>query len=142
VLIGADVAASEVTNDVQVAEEATVGENGVTTVGTLTVDNQFLFREEFDEPRAFACIYLPGTTEHEWRPHPIEYRLGDDRLPNTVPGAATLRAEMTVRLVEEERATVDGPIPVERAESCPEQSDDQRIVVVLGDEMPRPPRRG
>jgi hypothetical protein len=146
VLIGADVAASEVTYDVQIAEEATVGDDGVTSVGTLTVDNKFLFREHLEEPRAFACIYRTGTAdgnatdEPPWRPHPIEYRVDGERLPDTVPGGATITAAMTVRLGDEERATADGSIPVERAESCPPESTGQRIVVVRGTEVPRPPR--
>jgi hypothetical protein len=139
VLVGADVAASEVTYDVQVAEEATVDDDGRTSVGTLTVDNRFVFREHVDEPQAFACIYLPNT-EHEWRLHPIEYRLDAGRLPNSISGSTTITADMTLRLFEAERAAVDGPIPVERADSCPETGADRRIVVVLGDDLPRPPR--
>jgi hypothetical protein len=138
-LIGADVAASEVTYDVQIGEEATVGENGRTNVGTLTVTNEFFFREPVDEPRAFACIYMPGT-EHEWRPQPIEYQVTDGHLPNRISGAGTVKADMTVRLADDEQAAVNGPIPVERVDSCPETAESQRILVVLGDDVPHPPR--
>lgn len=141
VFVGADVAASGVTYDVDIADEASIESDGDVAVGTLTVDSDFVFREPIDAPRAYACIYVSGLEEYEFRPQPVQYRVGDDRLPDTVPGTGSITASMTVGLTEDERRNVSGPIGVERAETCPEDSDESRIVVVLGDDIPRPPRR-
>lgn len=78
--------------------------------------------------------------EYDMRPHPVDYRVGDDRLPARLPGSETITATMTVRLSNEEAATLDGPISIDRADECPEPGDTPRIVVVIGDEMPQPPR--
>lgn len=138
-LVGADIVASEVTYNIAVEDEAVVGDRGQVVLGTLTMENQFVFREPIDRPQALACIYVPAMDESDMRPHPVEYRVGEDRVPDTIPGAGTITATMTVRLTDEEAATIDGPMPIERAEECPEASDEPRIVVVTGDDMPRPP---
>jgi hypothetical protein len=139
--VGADVAASGVSYDVDIADEASIETDGEVAVGTLTVESDFVFREPIDTPRAYACIYVAGAEASGFRPHPVQYRVGDFRVPDTVPGTGSITASMTVRLTDDERRNVSGPIGVERAATCPEDSDESRIVVVLGDEMPRPPRR-
>lgn len=139
-LVGADVVASEVTYEVDLNDEATVGDRGQVILGTLTMENQFVFREPIDRPQAFACIYVPAMDEYDMRPHPVEYRVGEDRVPDSIAGAGTIPATMTVRLSDEEAATLDDPLPIENAEECPEAGNEPRIVVVTGDEMPRPPR--
>lgn len=139
-LIGADVAASEVTYEVGVEDEAVVGDRGQVVLGSITVENRFVFREPFDLPQSYACIYVPAMEAYDMRPHPIQYRVGEERLPNSIPGTGTLTVTMAVRLTDEEAATIDGPLPIEHAEECPEAGDGPRIVVVTGDDMPRPPR--
>lgn len=138
-LVGADIVASEVTYNVNVEDEAVVGDRGQVVLGTLMMENRFVFREPIDRPQVYACIYVPTMEEYDMRPHPVEYRVGNDRVPDTIPGSGTITATMTVRLTDEEVATVDGPLQVERAEECPEASDEPRIVVVTGEGMPRPP---
>lgn len=140
VLVGADVAASEVTYAVDLSDEAAVDERGRVVLGAVTVENRFVFREPVDVPQAFACIYVPAMAEYDMRPHPVEYRVGEGRVPDSVAGTGTLSVTMMVRLTDEEAATVDGPLPVELADACPDAGEAPRIVVVMGDDMPRPPR--
>ncbi len=139
-LVGGDAVASEVTYEIGLDEQASVGDRGEVVVGTVTIENQFVFREPIDRPQALACIYVPAMDEYDMRPQPVNYRVGDDRVPDSIAGAGTMTATMTVRLTDEEAATIDGPLPIERAEECPDAADTPRIVVVIGDEMPRPPR--
>lgn len=136
VLVGADVVASDVAYEMNINTEGQIEDNGEVVIGTLTIDNRFVFREPIDVPRAFACIYVD-----ELRPHPVQYRVGEDRVPNYIPGSGTITATMSVRLNDEEIAAVDGPLPIVQADECPAESEDLQIVVVMGDEMPRPPRR-
>lgn len=140
VLVGADVVASEVTYEVVVEDEAVVDDRGQVIIGAVRVENQFVYREPIDVPRAFACIYVPGMDEYDMRPEPVQYRVDDGRIPDSVPGAGTITATMTVGLSDEEAATVDGPMPIEVAAECPDPGDEPLIVVVTGGDMPRPPR--
>lgn len=139
-MVGVDLIVSDVGYDVTIEDEGVVDDGGEVVVGTLTVDNQFVFREPIDVPEAFACLFVPGMDEYEMRPQPIQYRVGEDRVPDSVPGGTTITARMTVRLADEEASTVDGPIPIERVDACPDESENPRIVVVMGDDMPRPQR--
>lgn len=140
--VGADVAASEVDYEVDVANEGAVDDSGRVVLGTLTVHNRFVFREPIDLPQSFACVAVPGVAEHDVRPTPVAYRIDGERgVPDSVPGGAALEVTMTVRLTPDEVAALDGPIPVERAEECPTESADPRIVVIVGGEMTRPPLR-
>lgn len=139
-MVGVDLIVSDVGYDVTIEDEGVVDDGGEVVVGTLTVDNQFVFREPIDVPEAFACLFVPGMDEYEMRPQPIQYRVGEDRVPDSVPGGTTITARMTVRLADEEASTVDGPIPIERVDTCPDESENPRIVVVMGDDMPRPQR--
>ena len=140
VLVGADVVAGDLEYDMRTAEEVAIEGGGEVVVGTVTIDNQFVFREPVDAPDAFACIYVPGM-EYGMRPEPVGYRVGGERLPDSIPGSTTVSANMTVGLSSEEAATVAGPMPIERAAECPAESSTARIVIVLGEGMPRPPRR-
>lgn len=139
-LVGADIVASEVTYEVDLNEAANVGDRDQVVLGTMTIENRFVFREPIDHPQALACIYIPAMDEYDMRPHPVEHRVREGRVPDSIPGAGTLTVTMTVRLTDEEAATIDGPLPIERAEECPEPGDEPRIVVVTGNDMPRPPR--
>lgn len=136
VLVGADVAASDVTYNVTLQDEADFNDRGEVTLGTVTVENQFVFREPIDLPQAFACTYLPDSGS---RLLPVQYRVDTGSVPNTIPGSRTMTVMMTVRLSDDDAAAVGNQVPIERAETCPETSDDPRIVVVTGDDVPRPP---
>ena len=137
-LVGADVVASDVTYDVAIDESATVDENGQAVVGTVTVTNQFVFREPIDMPRRTACLYLPEVAEYDGRPLPVQYRIDGERVPGTIPGSATYEAQISVRLHQEALEAVDGPLPVTEAPDCPAERDDRGIVVADGG-SPRPP---
>lgn len=139
-MVGVDVIVSDVGYDVTIEDEGVVDDGGEVVVGTLTVDNQFVLREPIDVPEAFACLFVPGMDEYDMRPQPVQYRVGEDRVPDSVPGSSTITARMTVRLTDEEASAVDGRIPIERADTCPDESENPRIVVVMGDDVPRPPR--
>lgn len=138
--VGADVVASDVEYGVNTADEALLEDGGDVVIGTVTIDNQFVFREPIDVPDALACIYVPGMAESEMRPDPVRYRVGEELVPDSIPGSSSISASMIVRLSDEEVETVGGSMPVERADECPAESADPRIVLVLGDAMPRPPR--
>ncbi|MHB9288822.1 hypothetical protein ACKVMT_17475 [Halobacteriales archaeon Cl-PHB] len=141
VFTGADVAASGVDYDIEIADDASVGADGEVVVGTLTIESTFVFREKLAAPRAYSCIYVPDMTDYEMRPHPVQYRVGEDRLPDTVPGTRSITASMAIRLTKQEVQNVSSRIPVERAEACPEERDEPLVVVVLGDDIPQPARR-
>jgi len=137
--IGADVLASGVAYDVNVTDAETIGDRGQVQLGTVTVANRFLFREPIDIPQAFACIYIPGAGDLPMRPHPVHYRVDGERVPDSVPGDATLQVSMTVQLTDDERGSIDGPLQVDRATECPDTSETARILVLFGDNRPLPP---
>jgi hypothetical protein len=139
VLVGADVVASDVEYEVSTAEDVGIESEGQVAVGTLTIDNRFVFREPVDAPDAVACIYVPEFEAYEMRPEPVQYRVDGDGVPNSIPGSRTISARMLVGFHEEEAANVTGPIPIERVEKCPAESAEPRITVVVGGEAPHPP---
>ncbi len=138
-LIGADVVASGVSTEMTVPDQTSIDDDGQVIVGTLTMDNRFVFREPIDVPSTFACLYVPGM-EYEMRPTPVQFRVDSERVPDSLAGSATVTAQMQVRLTEEERTAIDEPIQLERADDCQAERTGPRIVVVTGTEMPRPPR--
>lgn len=141
VIIGVDVVASDVEYDVTISDEGVVDDSGAVVIGTLRVDNQFVFREPIDAPAVSACIYGPTTDESEMRPLPAQYSVAGDYLPDSIPGSATITANITVRLPEGDTEAVDGRIPIEKADSCPTESESPRIVVVFkDDDVPRSTR--
>jgi hypothetical protein len=142
VSVGADIVASGVQYGIEVNDAATPGERGQVELGTVTLETRFLFREPIDVPRAFACIYVPGATEFDMRPQPVDYRVDGDRLPDSLPGGQTLQVSMSIRLSDEETAALDGAIPIERASNCPETSDTARVLVLFGEDRPLPPEPG
>jgi hypothetical protein len=141
VVVGADVAASDVEYDLETVDEATVDGGGEIAIGTLTIENQFVFREPVDTPNAFACIYVPGMEEHEMRPEPVRYQVNGDRIPDSIGGASTITAAISVGMSDEEAATIEGPMPIERADECPDPTGEPRIVFVVGEDVPHPPPR-
>lgn len=140
VLIGADAFASDVDYETSLDDETELDGDGA-TIGTLTVDNRFVFRETIDEPNVDACVYN-GTDGGVW-PGPVQFRVGGDGLPDSVAGGQTIEAEMQISLYAELLATVDGPIPITEADACPDASEEAQIVVVVGQDdpsLPGPPR--
>lgn len=140
VLVGADVVASDVTYNVTLQDEAGVDDRGEVVLGTIMVENQFVFREPIGLPQAFACVSLPETTDSDSRLLPVQYRVDDGRVPNSIPGSGTITVTMTVRLSDELATRVANQVPIERGETCPDVVDAPRIVVVTGDDVPRPSR--
>lgn len=135
-LVGADVAASEVEYDATLDDEVDAAGAGEVDLGTLTVENRFVFREPIDPPRAFACAYAPGTDNLTAFPGPVDYRVGEDWLPDSVPGSGTIVADMRIYLREEYVAAVDGPVPIVEAETCPAEAEEPQIVVIVGEDRP------
>lgn len=140
VFVGADVAASDVTYDITLQDEAAVDERGEVVLGTIKVENQFVFHEHLDLPQTFACIYFPEMPESDRRALPVRYNVDDGRVPNSIPGSRSMTVTMTVRLSDEIATRIDNKVPIERAVTCPDGIDVSRIVVVTGDDVPRPPR--
>lgn len=107
-------------------------------VGTVTVENEFVFPREVEPTRFYACTYTPERIVQslQYRPSTRNELLG---------GGAIQRFDLLlfghVFYDGEDRRgglrDVD-TIPVERAETCPESVDSPRIVVVP--DLPEPPR--
>jgi len=100
------------------------------TVGAVTARNPGeYFRERAEYPDARACVYTGSGDPFE---RGIDYRYDSGFSYDTVSPGSTTTAEMTLLLGPAEVASVDGPIPVERATSCPDSASSPRIVVVVG----------
>lgn len=131
VFVAADLLVGGVAYSFTAAESADAGDHEV-RVGTVAAENEFVFRESTDFPETTACVYAPDRRDRS-----VDYRRSAEnwRVPDSVGAGETVTAEAWIWLETEERAAVDnGTIPVERAESCPESTDEPRIVVVVEDE--------
>lgn len=113
-----------------------------TTVGTVTVENEFLLSRSADLPRYGACLYTP-----EGRLARLRYAdrpAGDVLLSGRSSRTFDLVVESGVFYGEGDRSgelqTVES-IPVETAAECPQDAADVRLVVVQGRvEPPRIPQ--
>lgn len=98
-------------------------------VGAATAENAFVLREQVDFPAARACVDT-GTNRTNT---PVLYRTGSSYFPGSVGGNGELTAELTVMLEPETANALNGTVPVERAPSCPEGPDAERITVVVNE---------
>lgn len=95
-------------------------------VGSATADNDFGYREQVSFPAARACVFN-GTTRTD---APVLYGTNGSYFPSSVGGNDRLRTDMTVLAPQAVVESLDAPLPVERAEDCPAESERQRVVVV------------
>jgi len=140
-LLGFDVTGAQPTQASEFEEEAEIQLlPGESVVGEVTVENPFALSREAEPQGYGACLYTPGRRRANVR---------DDSPSNLVlSGGASRTFELTVgaaafyNLDSEPEEVYEGlrgreTVPVERAEECPEESDEVKLVVVEnGDGLP------
>ncbi|QLH80351.1 hypothetical protein [Halosimplex pelagicum] len=96
-------------------------------VGSATVDNGFVYREQVSLPAARACVFN-GTTRTDTA---VLYGSNGSYYPSSVGGNGRLRTDMTVLPSRTTVESLNATVPVERADDCPAESERERIVVVV-----------
>jgi len=131
-LVAADLGTSPLSYETSVhgsAElPADLEQSAAVVVGSATVDNDFVYREQVSFPAARACVFN-GTTRTD---APVLYGTNGSYFPSSVGGNGRLRVDMTVLAPQAVVESLDAPVPVERADDCPAESDRERVVVVEG----------
>lgn len=133
-----DLQTGGVVYELELADEVTVETEGVTNasgdlplvaVGTATAETTAPFREPASFPDAQACVY----TEEGRTDRSVAFESGGSIYHSSVPALGTLSADATLLLsANETRALEDRSVPVERADSCPDDAAAPRIVIVPG----------
>jgi len=133
-LVGVDLQYGEVVYDVELRDEITVtveddsdpvGQQVV--LGTATARTTFVFREPADFPVLHACVYTPERLDDR----NTFYDDGSSPFLRSAPGLGTRTENVRIWLTGDEAAAVNGTLPVERADSCPEERAEPGVVVVL-----------
>lgn len=139
-VVAVDLQAGDVTHELELRDQVTLPETLVgedeesqeVTVGTATSSNTFFFHERANFPTVRVCVYTP----ERLRGHSPTFVGSAGGMSITgysvVPPAGSVSADVTVGLSADEVAAIDGPLPVERAATCPEESDEEKIVVTVG----------
>jgi hypothetical protein len=108
----------------ELQDDAEIIEDRETVLGTLEASNDFLLSRNMELPDYSACIYTPNRTRGfvsvEDEGEPI-IAGGTTRRFNLMLNAAPARAEENVSGIH---------YPVELESSCPDESEEQKIVVV------------
>jgi hypothetical protein len=132
-LVAADLGTDPLTYETTVHDSAQVPadpeRSEPVVVGAASVENDFVFREQLTFPPARACISNGTASVYS----PVLYGTNGSYFPASVGPNARLDTEMTVLVPRETAASMSGTVPVERADSCPDSSDEARIVVVFSD---------
>jgi len=130
-LVATDLGTSPLTYETTVADSATIPEDPSDStsvvVGSATVENDFVYREPVSFPPARACVFN-GTTRTDVA---VLYGVDGSYFPSNVGGGQQLRANMTLLLPPDVVASLNRTVPVERADTCPAESDRERILVVV-----------
>ena len=130
-LVATDLGTSPLDYETDVADSATVpedpSESTSVVVGSATVENDFVYREPVSFPSAGACVFN-GTARTDAG---VLYGVDGSYFPSNVGGGQQLRANMTLLLPPDVVASLNRTVPVERADTCPAESDRERIVVVV-----------
>jgi len=130
-LVAADLGTSPLSYETTVDDSATIPDdtegNVPVVVGTATVENGFVYREQIRFPAARACIFN-GTARTNVA---VLYEQGGSYFPRSVGGDERLRANMTLLTTPSVAGSLNRTVPVERADTCPEESERERIVVVF-----------
>lgn len=137
--VGADLQYSEVVYDVELRDEVTVtvanyGDDPLgqqVVLGTATATNTFAFREPVAFPDLRVCVYSPGRMADRG----VFYDDGSSPFLRSVGGYGTLTTNVTIGLTGEEATVLRGTLPVERADSCPDERDEPGIVVAVPEAM-------
>jgi len=110
------------------SEELTVdtGDLPAVVLGTATAETTLPLRQPASFPDAEVCLYTDdGRTSRS-----MVFQSGGSFFHQSVPAFGTLSADASALLGANETASVDGSVPVERAEACPDDAEPPRIVVV------------
>ena len=135
-LLGFDVTGAQPTQATEFEERAEIPPlPGQSVVGEVTVENPFALSREAEVPSYDACLYTPevrrtrlGYTESTSN---LVIAGGGSRTFELTIGAQVFYDRETGNLRDELNETET--VPVERAEQCPEESDEVKLVVVPGD---------
>lgn len=131
-VVGVDLAASDVAYAATLDGTVTLGNDSANVtavgVGNATATNTFLFREAVDFPDARACIYTGDGRSVA----PVRYGETPWSYHVSVAPGGRVEAPMEVRVPPETATAVTGPIPIERAASCPPAGDGPPRVVITG----------
>ncbi len=144
ILITVDVFGSQASVDATWEDEVDAAQfvDSEVTIGTLQLQNDFIFSRVVDVPRHRICLFAPNQSERITRS-----AVSDDLSGSTLlSGGETRTTDVTVQFpvvpadVEEEHdrgLTADdyqalGTIPVEHAAQCEESADTAKIVVADG----------
>ncbi|QPV61272.1 hypothetical protein I7X12_10870 [Halosimplex litoreum] len=134
-LVAADLGTSPLSYETTVHASAELPEttegDGPTpvVVGSATVDNDFRYREQISFPPARACVF-DGTNRTDT---PVLYGTDGSYFPSSVGGNGRLRANVTILAPQAVVESLSAPVPVERADDCPAESERERIVVVVAE---------
>ncbi len=117
---------------------------GEAVVGEVTVENSFALSRTADVPNYGACLYTPEarrTNVRDRSPRNLVLAGGESRAFELTVGAAAFYDldQETEKLYEGLRGRET--VPIERAEECPEESDEVKLVVVSDGEREIPPVR-
>lgn len=131
-LVGIDVVGAQSTESATFESEIDVPEpREMVQVGTVTVENEFFLPRETDLTRYYACVYTPAmeptSLRHDPSPRDLLLSGGETReFALTLPSRPFYDADGELREGVRDHET----IPVERADDCPDDVDEPRIVVV------------
>lgn len=138
-LVGVDLIGAQPTESTEFDDEIEIPSyRESVTIGTVTVENQFVLPREIESTRFFACTYTPerDVQSLQYRPSIRNELLGggDSKQYDLVLSGHVFYVEDDRREGVRDMDT----IPVEQAETCPESVDSPRVVVVS--DLPEPPR--
>lgn len=130
-VVGIDLLAGGVTYSATLEETVTFGNGSMNVIsvqaGTATATNTYLFREPVDFPDTRACIYTGGQRQDLG----IIYKRSGEEVPPSIAGGGQVETWMDLRVKPETANAVSGPIPIERARTCPPPgSGPPRVLIV------------
>lgn len=142
-----DVQTGGVAYELGLDDEVTIESEGSTTVevGTAVAETGGPFREPVSFPDAHACIYTEGPDDGDGSSDgtsnqsvrrttdSLDFGTEGPSLQRSAPGSGTLSVPATVLVPGFVASSIDGPVPIERADACPDDAEPPRIVIVPGE---------
>jgi len=120
-----DLSSPQVNYSTNLESEINLTETRETQVGTLLVQNNFMLPRSTDIPSYEACVYTPDRREASVHVDG-EYKL------DLIAGGTVEELDLNIRAhprQSEEEPEELGTFKVERAEDCPESSEQNKIVI-------------
>ena len=109
-IIIVDVAGAQPTQSLELENSVTLQPEEEAVIGTLTVDNNFIFPREFSEPNFNSCI---GESRFE-RGFYVDVNTDD-----MIPGSQERKYNMTVEMHRTESFNTSRTVEIERTNECP-----------------------